>query len=91
MRKIIGIAALVLAFTPLAHAQQTVGDKVGEAKDEAVQAKRSTGAEIRHAGREVKQAGREIRQTFITRCADGRHTLRGASGCLGHGGVYDPK
>ena len=84
MRKTIAIAALALAFVPLAQAEETVGDK-------AVNTKRAAGAEIRHAGREVKQTGREVRQAVITRCADGRHTLRGKSGCLGHGGVFDPK
>jgi trimethylamine:corrinoid methyltransferase-like protein len=82
---------LVFAFHPLAYAQETVGDKVGEAKDETVHAKREAGAEVRHAGREVKAEGRKVRQAVITRCADGRHTVKGASGCAGHGGVNDPK
>ena len=90
MRKFIGTIALVLAF-PLAYAEGSVGDTTREVKDDAVQAKRSAGAEIRHAGRETKAAGREARQTVITRCADGRHTVKGASGCAGHGGVNDPK
>ena len=84
MKKIIGTIVLISAFAPLAHAEETVGDK-------AVQAKRSAGAEIRHAGREVKAEGRKARQAVITRCADGRHTAKGASGCAGHGGVSDPK
>jgi len=91
MRKIIGIAALALAFAPLAQAQQTVGDKVDEVKTDAVQTKRKAGAEIRETGREVKAEGRKVRQAVITRCADGRHTIRGKSGCIGHGGVWDPK
>ena len=84
MKKIIGIVALVFALIPLARAEETVGDK-------AVQTKREAGAEIRHAGREVKATGREARQAVITRCADGRHTVKGASGCAHHGGVNDPK
>jgi len=91
MGKIIGTIALVLAFMPLAHAQETIGDKAREAKTDAVQAKRKAGREIRHAGREVKATGRKARQAVITRCADGRHTAKGASGCVGHGGVRDPK
>jgi hypothetical protein len=90
MRKIIGMVALVLAFTPFAYAE-TVGDKARELKQDAVQAKRKAGAEIRHAGREVKKTGRKARQAVITRCADGRRTVRGAAGCAGHGGVRDPK
>ena len=84
MKKIIGTIVLISAFVSLAQAEETVGDK-------AVQAKRSAGAEIRHAGREVKAGGRKARQAVITRCADGRHTAKGASGCAGHGGVSDPK
>jgi pheromone shutdown protein TraB len=91
MRKAIGMAVLTLAFMPLAQAEKTVGDKAGEVKQEAVQAKREAGAEIREAGRDVKAVGRKVRQTFITRCGDGRHTMWGATGCIGHGGVSDPK
>lgn len=91
MGKIIGTIVLLFAFLPLAHAQNTVGDKVGDVKDDAVKAKRSTGAEIRKAGRAAKSTGRKARQAVITRCADGRHTAKGARGCRGHGGVLDPK
>jgi len=91
MRKIVGTIALIFAFIPLAHAQETVGDKAHEVKDDAVKAKRKAGEDIRGAGRELKAAGREARQAVITRCADGRHTVKGASGCAGHGGVRDPK
>lgn len=91
MRTLIGTIALIVAFHPLAHAQESVGDKAREVKDEAVQTKRQAGAEIRQDGREVKAEGRKVRQAVITRCGDGRHTARGASGCKGHGGVVDPK
>ena len=91
MRKIIGTIALFLAFMPLAHAEESIGDKAREAKADAVKAKRTAGKEIRHTGRKIKASGREARQAVITRCADGRHTVRGAAGCKGHGGVSDPK
>lgn len=91
MRKIVGTIALIFAFIPLAHAHETVGDKAREVKEDAVKAKREAGEDIRSAGRELKAAGRQARQAVITRCADGRHTVRGASGCVGHGGVSDPK
>ncbi len=83
--------ALAYALVPLAHAQETVGDKARDAKAGAMQAKRDAGAEVRSAGRQVKKAGRKARQAVITRCADGRHTVKGAAGCKGHGGVLDPK
>ena len=84
MKKFIATSLLALAFLPPAHAAESIAD-------EAVKAKREAGSEIRHAGREVKSTGRKARQAVITRCADGRHTARGASGCVGHGGVLDPK
>ena len=90
MRQIVATLALALAFIPLAHAEETVGEKAREVKTEAVQAKRTAGSEIRQAGRKVKKTGRKVRQAVITRCADGRHTVKGASGCAGHGGVSDP-
>ena len=91
MRSIIGTIALILAFIPPAHAGETVGDKAREAKDDAVQAKRAAGKEIRSTGRKIKATGRKARQAVITRCADGRHTVKGKAGCVGHGGVHDPK
>lgn len=91
MKKFIATLALMLAFAPAVYAQETVGDKAHEVKTDAVQAKRSAGAEIREAGREIKQSAREVRQAVVTRCGDGRHTVKGASGCDGHGGVVDPK
>jgi len=91
MKQIIGTIALIFAFIPLVHAEETIGDKAQEAKSDAVQAKRTAGKNIRHAGREIKASGRKARQTVITRCADGRHTAKGASGCVGHGGVRDKK
>jgi hypothetical protein len=59
-------------------AEESVGDKVREAKEETVEATREAGKEVRQAGREVKKAGREVRQALITRCAETRkgHPLR---------------
>jgi ElaB/YqjD/DUF883 family membrane-anchored ribosome-binding protein len=92
MRAIIGTIALFLSLVPLARAaEESLGDKAHEAKVEAVDAKRAAGKEVRQASRKVKKTGRKVRQAVITRCADGRHTIRGASGCAGHGGVVDPK
>jgi hypothetical protein len=91
MKRILGTLVLLFAFMPLAQAAETVGDKAQEVKEDAVKAKRKTGHEVRKAGREVKAKGREVRQAVITRCADGRHTIKGKSGCVGHGGVSDPK
>lgn len=91
MNKLIATLALIFAFAPAVYAQETVGDKVHEVKTDAVQAKRSVGEEIRQAGRDIKQSAREVRQALVTRCGDGRHTIKGASGCDGHGGVDDPK
>jgi hypothetical protein len=91
MRKVIGTITLILAFVPRAYTEESIGDKASEAKTDAVKAKRAAGKDIRDAGREIKAEGRKARQAVITRCADGRHTVKGASGCAGHGGVRDPK
>jgi hypothetical protein len=90
MKKIIATIAVLFAFVPLVSAQESVGDKAREAKADAVQAKRTAGKEIRQGGRKIKATGRKARQAVITRCADGRHTVKGAAGCAGHGGVHDP-
>jgi hypothetical protein len=91
MRRVVGTIALMLAFVPLAHAEESIGDKASEAKTDVVQAARAAGKDVSDAGRELKASGRKARQAVITRCADGRHTAKGASGCAGHGGVQDPK
>jgi hypothetical protein len=84
MRRIAGTITLMFVFATLGHAEETIGDKAAEAG-------RAAGKDIREAGREMKAAGRKARQAVITRCADGRHTAKGASGCARHGGVRDPK
>ena len=91
MKRAITTIALLLALIPLVHAQESVGDKARDAKAGAVHAKRNAGKEIRHAGRQIKATGRKVRQAVITRCGDGRHTVKGASGCVGHGGVRDKR
>ena len=91
MRRLIGTIAFILAFIPLGYAQESVGDTAREVKTDAVKAKRKAGKKVRQTGRELKSAGRKARQAVITRCADGRHTAQGASGCAAHGGVQDPK
>ena len=91
MTRTIVTLCLALALIPFAHAEESLGDKARAAKDDAVTVKREVGSDIRAAGREVKRAGREARQAVITRCADGRHTIKGPRGCVGHGGVHDPK
>jgi hypothetical protein len=91
MKNIFGAIALIVAFIPHVQAEETVGDKAQEVKDEAVKAKRAAGKSIRSAGRAVKATGREARQAVIVRCADGRHAVKRATACDGHGGVQDPK
>ena len=91
MKTLIGAITLILASVSFAHAEESAGDKVRAAKSDAVKAKREAGRTIRKAGRDVRASGRKVRQAVITRCGDGRHTVKGPSGCVGHGGVSDPK
>jgi hypothetical protein len=91
MKQVLATIVLALAFVPLVRAGESVGDEAREAKANAVEAKRTAGKEVRQTGRKIKASGRKVRQAVITRCADGRHTVKGASGCAAHGGVLDPK
>jgi ubiquitin len=87
MNKLIASVVFVFALIPLAHAQETIGDKAQEVKGEAVQAKNTVGDNIRQAGRDVKSTAKKADRAVRTLCADGRHTIKGAAGCEGHGGV----
>jgi hypothetical protein len=87
MNKHVAIAALFFAFTPLTQAQENAADKAPEVKTDPAPAGQSIGDGVRQAGREVKTAGKKARRVVSTLCADGRHTIKGAAGCNGHGGV----
>jgi hypothetical protein len=47
----------------------------------------TVGDAVGEAGREVKKAAKEAEKVVWTRCADGRKTVKGKTGCNGHGGV----
>jgi hypothetical protein len=87
MKECIGVFALTFLFIPFGYAQDSVGDKAQEVKSSAVQTKDAVAEDAREAGQEVKKATHKARRAVFTRCADGRHTIKGASGCDGHGGV----
>lgn len=81
MKIVLATLGLFLALAaPLAQAAETAGDAAQDVKSGALHAKRATGRTVRHAGRSARDA-------VFTRCADGRHTVKGARGCRGHGGV----
>jgi hypothetical protein len=87
MRKLIGTIALVLASLPGVHAQDSIGDKAHEVKEGAVKTSETVADGAREVGHEIKKTAQKARRAVITRCADGRHTIKGESGCRGHGGV----
>jgi hypothetical protein len=87
MNKLIGSVLFVFAFIPLAQAQESMGDKGQEVKADTVQTGNTVGDNVRQAGRDVKSAAHKARRAVATLCADGRHTVKGAAGCDGHGGV----
>ena len=87
MNKLIASAALIFAFATSVQAQDTVEDKAPATKAETTQSTRTVGDDVRQAGREIKSTAHKARKAVVTRCADGRHTIKGASGCNGHGGV----
>jgi hypothetical protein len=47
----------------------------------------TVGDSVNEAGREVKKAAKQAHDVVWTRCADGRKTVKGKTGCDGHGGV----
>jgi hypothetical protein len=81
MKKMIGIVALMAAFIPLSHAQENAGGTT------ASQAPSTIGDGVHQVGQDVKTAGHKARRVVSTLCADGRHTIKGKTGCNGHGGV----
>lgn len=89
MKKLIATLALIGALIPLSSAQENknTGDKATPAKSSETQSPSTIGDGVREAGREIKSAGRKVRRAVITRCADGRHTIKGRAACANHGGV----
>lgn len=87
MNKLIAVLALVGALIPFSSAQENTGDKATPAKSSESQSPSTIGDGVREAGREIKSAGRKVRRAVITRCADGRHTIKGRAACANHGGV----
>ncbi len=51
----------------------------------------TVGDAVGEAGKEVKKAAKATHDVVWTRCADGRKTVKGKSGCDGHGGVAHPR
>jgi len=86
MNKLIGAIALLCAFIPLSHAQESAGGKP-QGTTTSGQSPSTVGGAVRRVGHDVKTAGRKVRRAVVTRCADGRHTVRGRAACASHGGV----
>lgn len=87
MNKLIAALALIGALIPLSSAQENADNKAAPAKSSESQSPSTIGDGVREAGREIKSAGRKVRRAVITRCADGRHTIKGRAACANHGGV----
>lgn len=87
MNRLVGAIALICAFIPFSHANENPRDKTRETKTDAAQSQSTIGDGVRQVGREIKAGGRKVRRAVVTRCADGRHTVKGRAGCAGHGGV----
>ena len=87
MNKLVGAIALMCAFIPFSHADENPRNKTQETRTDAAQSQSTIGDGVRQVGHEVKTAGRKVRRAVVTRCADGRHTVKGRAGCAGHRGV----
>ena len=75
------------AFIPFSHADEKPRNKTQETRTDAEQSQSKIGDGVRQVDREVKTTGRKVRRAVVTRCADGRHTVKGRAGCAGHRGV----
>src|SRR5688572_27085962 len=62
MRRLIGSIVLLLAFSPMSHAQDSVGDKAKEVKDGAVKTTDTVADGAREVGKEVKEASHKARR-----------------------------
>ena len=87
MNKLVGAIALICAFISFAHAGENPGDKTQVTSTDSAQSQSTVGDGVRKVGSELKTAGRKVRRAVVTRCADGRHTVKGRAGCASHGGV----
>lgn len=87
MKRFITTIALMCAFIPYSQANENTVDKPRETKTEAAQSPSTIGDGVRQFGHEVMAASHKARRAVVTRCADGRHTVRGHAACAGHGGV----
>ena len=87
MKRLVAAIALSCALSPFACAQDDSGAKAKTTKADTSQSPSTIGDGVREAGREIKSAGRSVRRAVVTRCADGRHTIKGRAACAGHGGV----
>jgi hypothetical protein len=87
MKNLIAAIALLCSLIPVSQASDNPGDPARATKSEPAQAPETIGDGVRQVGREIKSAGRTVRRAVVTRCADGRHTVRGKAACAGHGGV----
>ena len=87
MKNLVGVIALMCGIISFSHANDNSVNKTKETKTDSAQSQSTIGDGVREAGREIKSAGRKVRRAVVTRCADGRHTVRGRAACAGHGGV----
>jgi len=87
MNKLVGAIALICAFIPFSYADENPGDKTQATRTDAAQSQSTVGDGVRQVGREAKTVGRKVRRAVVTRCADGRHTVKGRAECASHGGV----
>ena len=87
MNKLVGVIALMCALVPLSYAVENPGNKTEETTTDAAQSQSTIGDGARQVGREVKAASRKVRRAVVTRCADGRHTVKGRAEFASHGGV----
>ena len=87
MKKYPFLAAVFLAFSAIAQAQDDAHEKEHGVKQDVKHAAHVVGQDIRQGAHHVAVAAKRAKNRVIVRCADGRHALRRADACSEHGGI----
>jgi len=81
------LIVVLLSIGTLGRAEEQSNDKVHEVAASAKETAHKVAEGVREGAHKVAKAAKHVKNKVVTRCSDGRHTIRGASGCAGHGGV----
>jgi hypothetical protein len=91
MKKFPAIIACLFLLSPLAQAQEDLGDKVHDAAHDTAQGAKhvahAVGEGVKSGAHAVASAAKSVKNQVIVRCGNGRHALRRPTACKHAGGV----